>query len=121
MAAIMMATANGVDTHPVHRGVWLLENVLGQPTAPPPPGVPAIAPDTSGARSMREQMARHASDSHCARCHQKIDPLGFVMETFDPVGRWREHYPIYTEDASQTLKEEFYANQGRGYATWATH
>ena len=114
MAAIMMATANGVDTHPVHRGVWLLENVLGQPTAPPPPGVPAIAPDTSGARSMREQMARHASDSHCARCHQKIDPLGFVMETFDPVGRWREHYPIYTEDASQTLKEEFYANQGRG-------
>ncbi len=114
MASIMMATANGVDTHPVHRGVWLLENVLGQPTPPPPADVPAVAPDTTGTTTMREQMLAHLADQACARCHQKIDPLGFVMENFDPVGRWREYYPIYTEESSAPLKEEFYSNQGDG-------
>ena len=114
LASVLMATANGVDTHPVHRGVWLLDNVLGQPTPPPPPGVPAVAPDTSGATTMREQMMKHQADVACVRCHEKIDPLGFVMESFDPVGRWREYYPVYTEAASAKLKEEFYANQGEG-------
>jgi len=114
LASIMMATANGVDTHPVHRGVWLLENVLGQPTPPPPPDVPAVAPDTTGTTTMREQMLAHLADSACARCHQKIDPLGFVMESFDPVGRWRDYYPIYTEESSAPLKEEFYSSQGDG-------
>jgi len=114
LASIMMATANGVDTHPVHRGVWLLENVLGQPTPPPPADVPAVAPDTSGATTMRELMLKHQADRTCARCHEKIDPLGFVMEQFDPVGRWREYYPIYTEGASEKLKEEFYSSQGEG-------
>ncbi len=114
MASIMMATANGVDTHPVHRGVWLLENVLGQSTPPPPPDVPAVAPDTTGTTTMREQMVAHLADPACARCHQKIDPLGFVMENFDPVGRWREFYPVYTVGASVELDAEYYANQGKG-------
>ncbi|MDG2167312.1 MAG: DUF1592 domain-containing protein [Opitutales bacterium] len=114
LASIMMATANGVDTHPVHRGVWLLENVLGQPTPPPPPDVPAVAPDTTGTTTMREQMVAHLADQACARCHQKIDPLGFVMENFDPVGRWREYYPVYTIGASVELDEEYYSNQGKG-------
>jgi len=114
MASIMMATANGVDTNPVHRGVWLLDNVLGQPTPAPPPDIPAIAPDTSGATTMRQQMIQHQADLACARCHKKIDPLGFIMEQFDPVGRWREYYPVYTEPASEKLKAEFYANQGEG-------
>ena len=112
LASIMMATANGVDTHPVHRGVWLLENVLGKPTPPPPPDVPAVAPDTSGTTTMRERMIAHQEDTSCASCHNKIDPLGFVMENFDPVGRWREYYPIYTEAASVPLKEEFYSRKG---------
>ena len=110
LASIMMATANGVDTHPVHRGVWLLENVLGLPTPPPPPEVPAVAPDTSGTTTMREQMLAHQADPTCARCHERIDPLGFVMENFDPVGRWREYYPVYTEEAAAPLKEEFYSS-----------
>ena len=114
LASIMMATANGVDTHPVHRGVWLLENIFGQPTPPPPPDIPAVAPDTSGATTMRERMGKHQADAACARCHERIDPLGFVMESFDPVGRWRDHYPVYTEAASAKLKGEFYANQGEG-------
>lgn len=116
MAAVMMATANGVDTHPVHRGVWLLENVLGQPTPSPPPDIPAIAPDTSGTVTMREQLLAHQADQSCARCHERIDPLGFIMENFDPIGRWREHYPIYDEpeDGAAELKTEFYSNQGKG-------
>ena len=113
LASIMMATANGVDTHPVHRGVWLLENVLGLPTPPPPPEVPAVAPDTSGTTTMREQMLAHLTDPTCARCHEKIDPLGFVMENFDPVGRWREYYPVYTEEAAAPLKEEFYSSDSK--------
>lgn len=117
MAAVMMATANGVDTHPVHRGVWLLENVLGQSTPPPPPDIPAIAPDTSGTTTMREQLLAHQADVSCARCHERIDPLGFIMENFDPIGRWREHYPVYTDpvDGSVTLESEFYSNKGDAF------
>ncbi len=118
LAAVMMATANGVDTHPVERGVWLLENVFGAPPPDPPPNVPAIAPDTSGATSMRDQLNRHRSDPSCASCHKRIDPLGMVMENFDPVGRWRDNYPRYIQppDGAEALKEEFYSSIGRGVA-----
>ena len=95
MASVMMATANGVDTQPVLRGVWLLENVMGKSPPPPPSGVPAIEPDTSGAKSIRELLSRHQADEACAVCHRQIDPLGFALENFDPVGRWRTHYPVY--------------------------
>ncbi|MFK8113118.1 MAG: DUF1588 domain-containing protein [Rubripirellula sp.] len=98
MSAVMMATANGVDTQPVLRGVWLLENVLGDPPPDPPDAVPALTPDTTNASTPKEKLAAHMSDSNCATCHREIDPLGFALENFDPVGRWREHYPIYTEN-----------------------
>ena len=115
--AVLMATANGVDTHPVQRGVWLLENVLGMPPPPPPGVVPAIAPDTSGAGSIRDQLAGHRADPSCARCHDNIDPLGMVMENFDPVGRWRDHYPRFTKppDGTEKLTEEFYSGVGVAY------
>ncbi len=118
LAAVMMATANGVDTHPVERGVWLLENVFGAPPPDPPANVPAIAPDTSGATSMRDQLNRHRTDPTCASCHQRIDPLGMVLENFDPVGRWRDHYPRYIRppDGAETLQEEFYSSIGSGVA-----
>ncbi len=118
LAAVMMATANGVDTNPVHRGVWLLENVFGTPAPEPPPDVPAIAPDTSGATLIRDQLAAHRADPTCARCHDRIDPLGMVLESFDPVGLWRDHYPVYTqpEDGSEALNEEFYSTVGKGTA-----
>ena len=116
LAAVMMATANGVDTHPVLRGVWVLDNIFGDPTPGPPPDVPAIAPDTSGATSMRDQLAAHRNDAGCARCHNRIDPLGMVLENFDPVGRWREYYPVYTKppDGAEALNEEFYSTVGKG-------
>jgi hypothetical protein len=94
-ASVMMATANGVDTQPVLRGVWLLENVFGTPTPEAPSNVPAIEPDTSGATSIRDLLTRHQEDPSCASCHRKIDPPGFALENFDPVGRWRDFYPRY--------------------------
>jgi len=96
-ASVMMATANGVDTQPVLRGVWILENVLGDPPPPPPTNVPAITPDTRGTTTVRDLLVAHASEESCARCHEKIDPLGFVLENFDPIGRWRTHYPVHDE------------------------
>lgn len=98
MSAIMMATANGVDTQPVLRGVWVLENILGDPPPPPPQAVPPITPDTNGAKSPRELLALHTADSACAVCHRRIDPLGLLLENYDPVGRWRTQWP---EDGRQ--------------------
>ena len=91
--SVMTATANGVDTSPVVRGVWLLENVLGTPPAPPPPDVEPLAPDLRGKLTIREQLQAHRSNVTCNACHRKIDPLGFAMENFDPIGRWRDVYP----------------------------
>ena len=116
LGSVMMATANGVDTQPVLRGVWLLENVFGARPADPPPNVPAIAADTSGATSMRDQLAAHRADPTCASCHNEIDPLGMVLESFDPVGRWRDHYPVYIKppDGQTALTEEYYSTIGKG-------
>jgi hypothetical protein len=99
-ASVMMATANGVDTQPVLRGVWLLENVLGDPPSDPPNNIPAVEPDTTGAKSIRDLLEKHNADQSCAGCHSKIDPPGFALESFDPIGRWREHYPVHAKDES---------------------
>lgn len=93
MAAVLTVSANGVETSPVTRGVWVSENILGIPPAPPPDVVPAIEPDVNGAKTIRERLAKHRADATCAECHRKIDPLGFALESFDPIGRWRTHYP----------------------------
>ena len=105
-ASVMMATANGVDTQPVLRGVWLLENVLGDPVPEPPPEVPAVEPDTSGAKSIRELLQKHNADPSCAGCHKKIDPPGFALENFDPVGRWRDFYPVYEKVNGKVVRKD---------------
>lgn len=106
-AAVMMATANGVDTQPVLRGVWVLENLLGDPPPPPPKAVPPITPDTRGAKTPRDLLAAHTRAAACAGCHRKIDPVGFALEHFDPVGRWRDRWPGIDQpiDASSTLPD----------------
>lgn len=93
MASVLTVSANGVDTSPVTRGVWVLENILGITPPPPPDEVRSIDSDVRGAVTIREKLAAHSEDQTCKVCHRKIDPLGFALETFDPIGRWRSKYP----------------------------
>jgi len=91
-ASILTTTSNGVETSPVVRGIWVLENILGTPPSPPPPDVEPLEPDIRGATTIREQLIKHRKIETCAECHRKIDPIGFAMESFDPIGRYREYY-----------------------------
>lgn len=90
--AVMKVTANGTTSSPVIRGVWVLDRLMGQPVPPPPPGVPAVEPDIRGAVSLRDQLTKHVEDPSCARCHVRIDPVGFALEEFDPIGKHRVKY-----------------------------
>lgn len=91
-ASMLTLTSNGVETSPVERGVWVLEHFLGNPPPPPPKEVPALVPDQNGAESVRQLLEKHRSDSACMTCHRQIDPLGFALEAYDPVGRLRTKY-----------------------------
>ncbi|MFL5342542.1 MAG: DUF1592 domain-containing protein, partial [Gemmataceae bacterium] len=92
MAAVLKVTANGTTTSPVLRGAWVLDRILGTPPPPPPADVPALEPDTRGATTVREQLAKHRKAAACASCHVKIDPPGFALENFDVIGGWRDNY-----------------------------
>jgi hypothetical protein len=98
--AILKVTANGTATSPIVRGVWISERILGMHVPPPPPNVPAVEPDIRGAVSIRDQLAKHRSDPNCASCHAKIDPAGWALENFDPVGNWRTQYRRAKVDSS---------------------
>lgn len=100
-ASVLKVTANGTQTQPVQRGVWVLKNILGKPPQPPPPGVPGLEADTRGARTIRERLERHRQDTSCATCHVKIDPLGFAMENFDVIGAWREKERVLSGPKSE--------------------
>ncbi|RMF37396.1 MAG: DUF1592 domain-containing protein [Planctomycetota bacterium] len=95
--SLLKITANGTTTSPVVRGTFVLSRLLGDPPPPPPPTVPAIEPDISGATTIREQLAKHRSVALCGSCHQKIDPPGFALESFDVMGTWRTHYRALIE------------------------
>ncbi len=103
MGSVLTITANGIDTSPVTRGVFLLENILGTPPPPPPDNVPAIDPDVRGAKSMRELLSKHRESPNCYGCHQKIDPLGFALENFDAIGDWRPRIEKTKIDSSGEL------------------
>ncbi len=90
--AILKVTADGSSTSPVVRGVFVNERILGRHIDPPPPNIPAIEPDTRGAVSIRDQLEKHKDSPNCASCHVKIDPAGFALEEFDPVGNIRKFY-----------------------------
>lgn len=93
MAGVLTVSANGVETSPVTRGVWVSENILGIHPPPPPDEVPSIEANVSGAKTIREKLARHRADQACMTCHRNIDPLGFPLENYGPIGRWRDRYP----------------------------
>lgn len=100
-ASILKITANGTYTSPVLRGVWILNNILGTPTPPPPDNVGSVEPDIRGALSIREQLAKHQDLETCAACHSKIDPLGFGLESFNPIGGFRTHYRTTVQGAQR--------------------
>ncbi len=91
-AAIHKLTANGTTTSPVKRGVWVMDRILNEPPPPPPPSAGAIDPDTRGTTTVREQLEKHRNHAGCATCHSKIDPAGFALESFDPIGGLRSQY-----------------------------
>jgi hypothetical protein len=105
--SILLATSYPDRTTPVLRGVWILENMLGMPPPPPPPGIPDLEPRDGEGRaiSIREQMAAHRKNPACAVCHVRMDPLGFAMENFDAIGRWRTRSEGLPVDASAVFAD----------------
>jgi hypothetical protein len=98
MSAVLAVSSYPYRTSPVLRGKWILDAMLGTPPPPPPPDVPALNEHSSGtAQTVRERLARHRADPACASCHSRIDPLGFALENYDALGRWR------TEDDGQPI------------------
>lgn len=88
--SILAVTSYATRTSPTVRGNWILENVLGTPAPPPPPNVPTLKDKTATAGvSIRERLAEHRANPTCASCHNLMDPVGFALENFDSVGRWR--------------------------------
>jgi len=106
-ASVLTLTSNPDRTSPVKRGKWIMENILGTPPAAPPPGASEFV-DNDGSvlsESLRVRMEQHRKDPHCAVCHQQMDSLGFALENFDAIGRWRSHDGDYPVDSSGVLPD----------------
>ena len=99
--SILAVTSYNTRTSPVIRGHWVLENLLGVPPPPPPAVVPALEDKTiAGSLSVRERLIEHRSNPACSGCHSLMDPVGFALENYDAVGRWRESEDDQPIDAS---------------------
>ena len=96
-ASILTLSSYPNRTSPVQRGAYVLKNILGTPPPEPPPNVPTLPEVTGEKLSMRARMERHRADPACAGCHQLMDPIGLVLESFDGIGRWR------TEDNGEVV------------------
>lgn len=104
--SILTVTSYATRTSPVIRGNWVLENILGTPPPPPPPNVPSLEESVIEKNlSVRERLLRHREDPACADCHDVIDPVGFALENFDAVGRWREYEEGAPVDVSANLPD----------------
>ena len=89
--SILTVTSYATRTSPVIRGNWILENLIGMPPKPPPPDVPVLDKNKANAElSIRKRLVAHRTNPACASCHERMDPIGFALENFDAVGRWRE-------------------------------
>ena len=105
--SILSATSYANRTSPVLRGKFVLQEILGAPPPPPPPDVPPFPEDDEAAapRSTRERLEQHRRSPACAICHAKIDPLGFALENFSPIGEWRDDDNGIPVDASGALAD----------------
>ncbi len=111
MGAFLTLTADGLSTSPIHRAIYVMENLLGIHPNPPPPELKIEEPDVRQAKTIKEILAAHASDETCASCHQAIDPYGYAFENFDPMGEWREEYtmqiaPRPSEEELERMEQE---------------
>ncbi|MFN7683199.1 MAG: DUF1592 domain-containing protein [Planctomyces sp.] len=99
LGAVLTAASYPRRTSPVLRGRWILDELLGTPVPPPPPGVPPLDQSVaeSGSQTLRQRLELHRQKPECATCHDRMDPLGFGLENFDGIGRWRE------SDAGQSI------------------
>ena len=90
--SILTVTSYATRTSPVIRGKWILDNILGVPPPPPPPNVPALEEAKAAMKkmTMRERLSEHRKNPACSGCHKLMDPVGFSLENFDAVGRWRQ-------------------------------
>ena len=104
-ASILTVTSYPNRTSPVERGKWILTNLLGVPPQPPPPNIPPLPESGTEGKtvSLRERMERHRANPVCAGCHRAMDPIGFAMENFDGIGRWRVRQDGQPIDVSGTL------------------
>ncbi len=104
--SILTVTSYPNRTSVVLRGKWILENLLGTPPPPPPPDVPELRAERNGKPvSMREQMQAHRANPICASCHARMDPIGFALENYDAVGKWRSEDAGVSIDASGQLPD----------------
>jgi len=105
--AVMGVTSYPHRTSPVLRGTWLLEKLLGVEMPPPPPEVPDLEASSNLKQPMtvRAQLELHRANSACASCHDRIDPIGFALENFDVIGRWREQDAGQNIDSSATMED----------------
>jgi hypothetical protein len=105
-AAVLTVSSYPTRTSAVIRGKYVLQNILGMPPAPPPPDVPQLEESNDGTpQSMRTQLERHRSNPVCASCHRNMDPLGFGLENYDAIGRWRDQDGTFAVDASGALPD----------------
>jgi hypothetical protein len=105
--SILTVTSYPNRTSVVQRGKWILENLLGAPPPPPPPEVPNLKPhgEDGSLLTMRQQMEQHRANAVCAACHSRMDPLGFALENYDGVGKWRTKDAGHVIDASGKLPD----------------
>ncbi|EKK02564.1 protein containing DUF1588 [Rhodopirellula baltica SH28] len=103
-ASVLTVTSNPTRTSPVKRGKWILDNLLNTPPPPAPPNIPELEKGKL-VGSLRERMEQHRSNPACAACHNMMDPLGFALENFDAVGRWRTRDGRDEIDASGSMPD----------------
>jgi hypothetical protein len=106
-ASVLTVTSNPNRTSPVKRGQWILEQLLATPPPPPPPDVPKLdeGEGATQAATLRERLEAHRANPECAACHQRMDPLGFALENYDAIGRWRTNDGEIPVDPSGTLTD----------------
>ena len=107
MAAVLAVSSYPHRTSPFFRGKWILETILGDPPPPPPPNVPELEESASSvsSESLRQRLELHRQNVACAQCHDRIDPLGFGLENYGVLGRWRDKYEGHTVDARGALPD----------------